>query len=406
VNIYGMQAQIPLKPAKKISMSFSIMIVAGEASGDMHGGHLVRSLRQQVPDLLISGMGGAELEKQGVEILYDAAKMGVVGLSEVLAHLKDIRLAMRILEERLRSERPDLLILIDYPEFNLILAGKARKLGIPVFYYVSPQVWAWRSGRIRKIRKRVDRMAVILPFEEEFYSRHGMAVSFVGHPLMDGVVTSEPRKLFLQRHGIDPGATTIGLLPGSRQKEIASLLPTFLEAAKLLAGEVPQPIFLLPLAPTLSRSDLERHGLAASSLDIRIISENRYDLMASCRAVMTASGTATLELAILGVPMAVCYRISPLTYFLGRRLIKVDFVSLVNLVAGRQVVPELLQENATPAAISAALRPVLCEPGKHAEVCRGLAEVRDKLGKPGASDRAARAALELIQKANRRTAEE
>jgi lipid-A-disaccharide synthase len=377
-------------------MSFRIMIVAGEASGDMHGANLVRSLRRRRPDLSISGMGGVALMEQGVEILYDAAKMGVVGLSEVLAHLKDIRLAMRILESGLRNNRPDLLILIDYPDFNLMLAGKAKKLGIPVFYYVSPQVWAWRSGRIRKIRKRADRMAVILPFEEEFYRRHGMEVNFVGHPLMDAVRTSQPREAFLQRHEIDPRATVIGLLPGSRHKEIATLLPVFLEAAKLLAEKVPQPVFLLPLAPTLSRSDLERHGLDASSLDIRVISDNRYDLMASCGAVMTASGTVTLELAILGVPMAVCYRTSSLTYFLGRKLVKVEFFSLVNLVAGRQVVPELLQDQVTPEAIAEFLLSVLSETAKHAEVCRELAEVRDRLGRPGASDRAAEAALELI----------
>jgi lipid-A-disaccharide synthase len=377
-------------------MSYRIMMVAGEASGDLHGANLVRSLRRHIPDLSISGMGSSEMKKQGVEILYDAAKMGVVGLSEVLTHLGDIRLAMRTLEEGLRSNRPDLLILIDYPDFNLILAGKAKKLGIPIFYYISPQVWAWRSGRVKKISKRVDRLAVILPFEQEFYKRHGMEVDFVGHPLMDWVRVSEPRDSFLRRHAIDPAATIIGLLPGSRRKEIASLLPVFLEAAKILAEEVEQPVFLLPLAPTLSQAELESHGLASSPLDIRVISDNRYDLMASCRAVMTASGTATLELAILGVPMAVCYRISPLTYFLGRRLIKVEFASLVNLVAGRRVVPELLQDDASPKAISDALRPLLCESEKYEGVRLELAEVRDRLGGPGASERTAQIVLEML----------
>jgi lipid-A-disaccharide synthase len=373
-----------------------IMIVAGEASGDLHGANLVRALREQAPELSFCGMGGTEMAGQGVEILYDAAKMAVVGLFEVLAHLRDIRTAMNTLEERLRRERPDLLVLIDYPDFNLILAGKAKKLGIPVFYYISPQVWAWRSGRVRKIGKRVDRMAVILPFEEEFYGRYGMRVDFVGHPLMDSVKTSASRHEVLARHGIGAEATVIGVLPGSRRKEIATLLPVFLEAARLLASEVPQPVFLLPLAPTLSRADLERHGLAKSPLDLRVISEDRYELMAACQGAMTASGTATLELAILGVPMVVCYRMSPLTHFLGKRLIKVEFASLVNLVAGRSVVPELLQDKLTPEALSSEMREMI-QPERHAAMCGDLAAVRDKLGEAGASGRTAGKVLELIR---------
>jgi lipid-A-disaccharide synthase len=378
-------------------MPSRIMIVAGEASGDLHGANLVRALKEQALDLTFCGMGGSALAGQDVEILYDSAKMAVVGLSEVLAHLRDIRAAMKTLVKRLRQQRPDLLILIDYPDFNLILAGKAKKLGIPVFYYISPQIWAWRRSRVRKIRKRVDRMAVILPFEEEFYGRYDMAVDFVGHPLLDSVRSSKSRDEFLAQYGIDREATVIGLLPGSRRNEIATLLPIFLEAARLVAEEIPKPVFLLPLAPGLSETELARHGLAESPLDVRIISENRYELMAACRVAMIASGTATLELAILGVPMVVCYRISPLTYFLGRRLIKVPFVSLVNLVAGRQVVPELLQDEATPETISKELRRMLCEPARLAGIRQDLSEVRERLGKAGASGRAARAALELIR---------
>ncbi|MDA8165506.1 MAG: lipid-A-disaccharide synthase [Desulfobacteraceae bacterium] len=377
-------------------MPSRIMIVAGEASGDLHGANMVRALKDLAPDLSFCGMGGAEMAGQGVEILYDASRTAVVGIFEVIAHLADIRAAMRTLEERLRQDRPDLLVLIDFPDFNLILAGKAKKLGIPVFYYISPQVWAWRSGRVRKIRRRVDRMAVILPFEEEFYRRHGMTVDFVGHPLMDSVRTSGSRNELLARHGIEAETTIIGLLPGSRHKEIATLLPVFLDAARLLAREIPRPVFLLPLAPTLARADLERHGLTDSPLDVRVVSENRYNLMAACRGVMTASGTATLELAILGVPMVVCYRMSPLTYFLGKRLIQVKFASLVNLVAGRPAVPELLQDKATPEAIARELGEMLRNPERHAAICRDLSAVRVKLGGAGASGRTARKILELI----------
>lgn len=374
-----------------------IMIVAGEASGDLHGAKLVGAMKKLAPDLSVCGLGGRELAREGVELLYDASKLAVVGLLEVLAHLKDIRAAMQALEERLRKERPHLLILIDYPDFNLMLAKKAKRLGIPVFYYISPQVWAWRSGRIKKIRRLVDRMAVILPFEQEFYRQRGMEVDFVGHPLMDAVTTTMTRNEFLEKHGIAGDRTVIGILPGSRRKEISSLLPTFIETGKLLARQRQDLVFLLPLASTLTRSDLEENGLAGCGLDVKVISDHRYDLMAACDAVMAASGTVTLELAILGVPMVVAYRIAPLTYFLGRRLIKIAHVSLVNLVAENSIVPELLQEDAVPEKIQAAMEKILDEAA--AKTMRQLLrKVRERLGAPGASKRVAEIALELAGK--------
>lgn len=373
-----------------------ILIVAGEASGDLHGAHLAKALRERAPGVTIAAMGGKALAAEGVTMLADAAKLAVVGIFEVISHLGDIRAAMTTLTRHLREERPDLLVLIDYPDFNLLLARQAKKLGIPILYYISPQVWAWRSGRVRTIRRLVNRMAVILPFEQDFYGRHGMKVDFVGHPLLDSVGTTIPREAFCARHAIDPGNTLVGLLPGSRKKEIGAMLPLFLAAAEQLAVRRPNLTFLIPLAPTLSRADLDQWGLRDTDLDIRVIEEERYDLMTACHAVMAASGTVTLELAILGVPMVVSYRVSPLTYALGRRLIKVPYASLVNLVADERVVEELLQEEATPEKLGAAVGRLLDDaPYRQAMIAR-LAQVRAALGEPGASRRTAQLALEMI----------
>lgn len=374
-----------------------IMIVAGEASGDMHGARLVAALRAQKTGLSVCGMGGKEMAGQGVELLCDASKMAVVGILEVISHLGDIRNAMHILEQRLREEPPHLLILIDYPDFNLILAKKAKRLGIPIFYYISPQVWAWRSGRVKKIGRLVDGMGVILPFEKEFYKKRRVEVDFVGHPLLDTVKTKLSKTEFLKKHEIDQDVLTVGILPGSRKKETSTMLPIFLEAAELLTKAVNKKItFLLPLASTLSIADLENNGLDDCDLDIKVISGERYDLMAACGAVMAASGTVTLELAILNVPMVVAYRVSPMTYLLGRHLIKVEYASLVNLVAGEKVVPELLQHDATANKIYKAVRELLVNEISCNNMRAGLAEVRNRLGEPGASARAARIALGLI----------
>ena len=375
----------------------SIMLVAGEASGDMHGAKLVAAMREQAPNLTVCGIGGPALADQGMEILYDSSRLAVVGIIEVISHLRFIREAMRALEKRLREQPPGLLILIDYPDFNLIMAKKAKRLGIPVFYYISPQVWAWRSGRVKTIKKLVDRLTVILPFEKEFYQKRGMKVEYVGHPLMDTVRAVRPRTEFLHSLGIAPESTVIGILPGSRRREIAAMLPIFLGAAKIMQKQLGKVVFLLPLAPTLSEADLLANGLAEAGVEVRVIRENRYELMAACDAVMAASGTVSLELAILDVPMVVAYKVSPLTYFLGRRLIKVQYASLVNLVAGREVVPELLQDDAGPEKIAAATMRLVANRAERALMLAGLAEVRERLGGEGASARAARLALSLAQ---------
>lgn len=377
-----------------------VMLVAGEASGDLHGANLVRAMRQLAPDLRFCGMGGRELRLAGVEVLYDAAGLAVVGVTEVLSHLGDILRARRTLIERMRRQPPALLILIDYPDFNLWLARTAKKLGIPILYYISPQLWAWRSGRVRTIRRLVDRVAVILPFEQEFYARHGLTVDFVGHPLVDTVRPSLDRQQFMAAQAIDPGNGLVGLLPGSRRKEITALLPDFLAGAELLARESARPLtFLIPLASTIDRGLLDQYGLTQwqGRLDIRVISDDRYSMMAACDAVIAASGTVMLELALLDVPAVAAYRTSRNTYRLGRLLIRhITHFTLVNLIGGRTIIPELLQDEITPERIAHELRRLLDDREARQEVLAGLAEVRQRLGGPGASKRAAAIALTIL----------
>ena len=376
------------------------MIVTGEASGDMHGARLVRAMQEIRPGLLFCGMGGDRLADAGVELLYDAHRLAVVGITEVLHHLGDILAARRILLRRMRRDRPDLLILIDFPDFNLLLARKAKKLGIPVFYYITPQVWAWRKGRTRVIGRLTDRIGVILPFEKAFFAGYGIRADFVGHPLVDGVRTSMGRADFLRTYNIPEKNRLIGLLPGSRVKEIANLLPDFLATATLLARKTgPACTFLLPRAASVSMDLLREHGLAEyeDTIDIRVLDAHRYDLMAACQAVVAASGTVLLELALLDVAAVACYRVSPRTYRIGRLLVRdVEFFSLVNLIAQREVHPELLQDAVTPKRIAAEVNAILPGGPKREEVLKGLAEVRRLLGGPGASGRAAGIALELL----------
>ena len=378
-----------------------VMIIAGEASGDLHGARLVQAMRQQEPGIVFCGMGSRELAAAGVELLFDASKIAVVGLIEVLTLLPDFVTSLKMLKKRMLDDRPDLLILIDFPDFNLMLAKRAKKLGIPVFYYISPQVWAWRTGRVKTIGRLVDTIGVILPFEEAFYRSRGVAAQYVGHPLLDSVKVTTDRESFCRRHGINPEHKLIGLLPGSRRKEISALLPDFLAAAKRLLGKYDNEfVFLLPVAATVAEDDLWNNGLEAYSgqINIHLIREDRYDMMAACDAVVAASGTVTLELAILGIPMVVVYKVSPHTYFIGRLLVRhMQFFSLVNLIAERSVVPELLQDEVNPGKIEAELVRLLFDDKARAEMQMALAEVRSKLGQPGASQLAAGLALKLLR---------
>lgn len=385
-------------PEQYINQDDHILIVAGEASGDLHGGRLVSALRRSRPELTISAMGGSEMKAAGAHILHDISGINVMGFTEVIGRLGEIRRIKDRLERFLESVRPALLVLIDYPGFNLLLASKAAKINIPVLYYISPKVWAWRSGRIRAIKKYVDRMAVILPFEKEFYRQHDYRVDFVGNPLLDSVKATMSPEEFRASHSIDADSRVVGILPGSRRQELNALLPPFLDAASRLSRHHDKLVFLLPLAPTLTMGDLQHNVLQESKLDIRVVSGDRYNLMAACDIAMAASGTVTLELAILGIPMVVSYRLSKLSWFLAQRLVKLDFASLVNLVAGREVVPELLQDKANGRSIAAMTGRLLSDANYNRTMRRELSEVCARLGGAGASERTAAIALDMLGK--------
>ncbi|HEY6009708.1 MAG TPA: lipid-A-disaccharide synthase [Geobacteraceae bacterium] len=371
------------------------MIVAGEASGDLHGAGLVREALALEPDLHFFGIGGRRMREAGVETLVDAAEMAVVGLVEVIAHFDVIARAYTILKRILTTDPPDLLILIDYPDFNLRLARVAKARGVRVLYYISPQVWAWRVGRVKKIGRVVERMAVVFPFEVPFYEREGVPVTFVGHPLVDRVHPTMGRSEAQAAFGLDPARRTIGLFPGSRKGEIKGLLPTILASAALLRERFPDLQFILPLATSLTRADLAPH-LEASPLPVVVVEEHGYDVMQVCDAIITVSGTVTLEIALMGVPMVIIYRVSPLTYAVGKRLIRVDHIGICNIVVGERVVQELIQHDAEPEKIAAEITRILTDAPYAAAMRQGLERVRSRLGEPGCSRTVARLVLQML----------
>ncbi len=371
-----------------------VMLVAGEASGDARGAELVRNLRQRDPLVEFFGMGGADLRQAGMRVVYDSAKVAGVGFSEIFGSLRHIWLAYRLLRRLLLDARPALLILIDFPEFNMRLARIARRHGITVLYYISPQVWAWRRYRIRRIAASVDAMAVVFPFEADLYRASGVpTVSFVGHPLVDVVNPSQDRETSLRATGLDRGKLTVALMPGSRDKEVGSLIGPMLEAAGVLARERDAQ-FLLIRASTIDRSALEQ-AVSASPVDVRIVEGDAYNMLAAADLVWVASGTATLEAGLLKKPMVITYRLSPLSYWLGRLLVRVDHIGMVNIIAGERVVPELIQDEVTAERILAETRRML-QPETQNAVVRKLEMVRQRLGPPGAPGRVADMAMTLL----------
>ncbi|HEY6872645.1 MAG TPA: lipid-A-disaccharide synthase [Geobacteraceae bacterium] len=371
------------------------MIVAGEASGDLHGARLVQEARKLDSGLSFFGIGGPRMREAGVETLVDSAQMAVVGLVEVIAHFDVIGRAYLTLKKIITSDPPDLLILIDYPDFNLRIARLARRAGIKVLYYISPQVWAWRVGRVKKIGRLVDRMAVVFPFEVPFYEREGVPVSFVGHPLVDTVLPTMDRAAAQAAFGLDPARRTVGLFPGSRRGEIKGLMPTILASAKLLKERFSDLQFILPLASTLTPADIAPY-LDAGGVEVQVIAGRGYDVMQVCDAIITVSGTVTLEIALMGVPMVIIYRVSPLTYQVGKRLIRVDHIGICNIVAGERVVQELIQHDAEPTKIAAEIERILTDEGYAAAMTSKLQGVRAKLGSGGGSRRVAELVLAML----------
>ncbi len=374
-----------------------IMILAGEASGDAHAAEFVEALHRIDPEIRASGMGGAAMRRAGVEVFFDSSIIAVVGLVEVLKHWGDIKRAMAAVEQRLERDRPDLLILVDYPEFNLKMARRARRLGIRVLFYVSPQVWAWRPKRIHKIGRLIDHMAVIFRFEQAWYERAGIPVTFVGHPLVDKVPTGIDTATARGRLGLGAAARIVGLFPGSRQSEIARLLPLLFDVARRMHARDPRIEFVLPVATTLDAEDIEDRCRDAG-VEIRVSRENIYELIAACDAIATCSGTVTLEIALLGTPMCILYRMSALSYAIMRRLITIPHIGLANIVAGDAVVREFLQGDATSDAICDELFRLLDDSAYRSEVVSGLARVRQNLGEGKGAENMARLVNSLLEK--------
>ena len=371
-----------------------IMLVVGEASGDIHGASLVKALLKRDPNLTFFGVAGDQLQQTSFEPLFTVSELTGMGLLELAGNIKNIVAAYRLLRRTLRTRRPSLLILIDFPELNLRLAKLAKSLGVPVLYYVSPQVWAWRRRRIRQIARVVDKMAVVFSFEVEFYKRHHMPVEFVGHPLLDVVRVSQERDPTLREIGLHKEKPIIALLPGSRRKEIAYHLPVMVAAATELK-RTEQAQFFCVRASTLDRAELQRE-LDRTGFVIPIVEAGRYNAVNAADLVWAASGTATLETALLEKPMIVVYRVSWVTYWLARLLVQIKYIGIANIIAGKAIVPELVQSDLSAERLVHESRVILNDHDARRTMIANLRKLREQLGSPGAANRVAELAISLM----------
>ena len=379
--------EIKARAAKK-----RVLIVAGEASGDQYGAELIKEVRVLSPDTLFFGVGGKKMREAGLKALVRSEEVTVVGLVEVLKHLKTIKGALDLLKESMRALRPDLIVLIDFPDFNFRVADAAIKIKrdggkIPIFYYISPQVWAWRRGRVKTIARFVDKMVVIFPFEVDIYKEAGVDVEFLGHPLMDVVAGVEGK---LNRSGAakKDGRPSVALLPGSRKSEIERHLGHLLGASEIIKREYPEASFTIPLAPTLEMEDVAPY-LEDTQLDVAVVKDSFHSVVRGADIAIVSSGTATIETALMGTPMVVVYRLNQLTYMIARLLVRVDYIAMVNLVAKKRVVPELIQSDVNAENIARYALAILSDDAAMKRMKEDLLEVRRRIGKPGASARVA-----------------
>jgi lipid-A-disaccharide synthase len=371
-----------------------IMMIAGEASGDMHGAKLAQALKKYAGGVSIFGIGGPAMHEQSVRILIDAHTLSVVGITEVFSKLPVIYRSLTTVKNTLRKKRPDLLILIDFPDFNFLVGAAAKKMGIPVLYYISPQIWAWRQNRVKKIKQFVDHMAVIFPFEPSFYRKHHVPVTFVGHPLLDRT----PMAVNKNTTPSEMDRPVIGLVPGSREKEVSTLLPVMLEAALKIQRKFPKAKFAVSCARSIPEKLISQITLPyMSSFDLEIVKGPAAKVFEKSHLLVATSGTVTLEAALYGVPMVIVYQVSPLSYQLGKRLIKVKHIGIVNLVVDKALLPELIQEDASPPMIGDNVIELLRDPERLNRIREELLGVRDRLGGPGASDRVAAIAMKIIR---------
>ena len=376
--------------------SYRFLIVAGEASGDLHGSGLVHALKRLQPNCRFSGLGGNRMRGEGVETFFDIDRMGAVGFVELLSDLSHYWNVYRVLVGEIRSGKYDAVILIDYPTLNLRLARQCRKHGCRVFFFISPQVWAWRKGRIKDIRRTVDKMFVLFPFEEEMYNKAGVSAEFLGHPFVETVRPTMPREEAIQEFSLDPEQKTIGLLPGSRNNEIQFLLDLMVDSAGEIRKKIKDSQFILPVADTLD-PEIIRQRLKSNPLDIRVVTGKSYDVMNCCDYLIIASGSATLEAGLMGCPMVIVYRLKWITYWLARLLLNTKMYGLVNVVAGEKVVPELIQSKATAKNVADEALKVLNDPEKHGILRSRLFQVRGSLGEPGVMDRVAGRIFKILQ---------
>ncbi len=375
-------------------MSKKIIIIAGEASGDLHASGLVRAIAAQQSDVEFLGIGGDRMRNAGVQLFYHINDMSVLGFWDVLKRLRFFKKVYRQLVETMDRQRPALLILIDYPGLNLKLAAAARARAIKVFYYIAPQVWAWGASRIPKMARLVDRMAVILPFEEPMFRRAGIDATFVGHPLLEIVASRMSQEKFFQENALDAGKKTIGILPGSRPLEVKRLLPEMLEIVRRLRLKYPDIQAIIGKASSLSAEIYA--PLLAVNHQAQLLDNCTYEVMQHSDLLLVASGTATLESALLATPMIIVYKVDPLSYLIGRSLVTIDAIGLVNVIAGQKIVPEFIQHEFRWQKVLPEAEELLFNQDRRQVVINNLKKIRASLGQPGASARAADLALELI----------
>jgi lipid-A-disaccharide synthase len=372
-----------------------IVVITGEASGEAHATRVIQALQQQQPDIQLSGIGGDKMRAAGVELIADFSELAVMGLVEVLKRYGDIKKIFNKVVAHLQQQQPDLLVLVDYPGFNLKLAKQAKKLGIPVVYYISPKVWAWRKGRVKTIKRYVDHMAVLFPFEVPIYQQAGVPVTCVGHPLVDAVKTELTTEQAKQQLGLDANNKVLGLFPGSRNSEVQALLPTMLQAAERIQQRHPNLTIVLPLAPGLSRQTLQPL-LEQSSVTVNLIEGEFYTLTKACDAIVAASGTVTLEIALLGVPHFLIYRVAPLSYSILKRLVNIPYVGLCNIITEQNIVKEILQDEVTAERLDQELSSLLSSENAQQTATQIQQQVLTALGPAGGAANAAQLIIKLL----------
>jgi lipid-A-disaccharide synthase len=378
--------------------SKQFLVVAGEASGDMYGAQVARALEAKFRGSRVFGLGGERMREAGVESVADITRTAVVGPFEAMGHIGALYSVFRKLSRLVEDDPPSAAILIDFPDFNLRLAGRLKALGVPVVYYISPQVWAWRPGRVRQIREVVDKMLVILPFEEEIYRRAGIDVEFVGHPLLDTVRPRMTRGAFHAKYRLNNDGPLVALLPGSRRKELRYILPTVCLAVDLILAEKPDTQFVLPVASGLSADFVQRF---LGARPIRLVRDDTYDAIRYSRAAIVASGTATLETALLGTPEVIVYRIGRATWLLGKFLLRVRMFGLVNIISGEEVVPELYQNRMTPANVAEVTLKLMDDVWAQSEIRGNYEKLRRKLGAGNVAEKVADAVAVVVSSSRR-----